>query len=76
MSIARFHKIDGPFVFRSPHPFHHLITLFVDLDEAARRQDRVHGEILVPDVAVGKIGMGELRQISQRYQAPLLDHAA
>jgi hypothetical protein len=58
--VARFHKIDGTFVLGAPQTLHHLAFGFVDLDEAAGRKNRIHGEILVADVAVGKITVGEL----------------
>jgi hypothetical protein len=58
--VARLHKVDGAFVLGPPQTLHHLVFGFVDLDEAARRKNRVHGEILVADVAVGEITVGEL----------------
>jgi hypothetical protein len=59
--IASFHEINGAFVLRSPNPFDHLIFLFVHLNEAARGKNRVHGEILMSNVAVGEIAVRELR---------------
>jgi len=63
MSVAGFHKIDGAFVLRAPRAFHHFISGLIDLDETAGRKNRVHGEILVADVSVSKIAVGELGKI-------------
>src|SRR5580698_2699267 len=49
VSVASFHKIDRAFIFRAPRTLHYLILCFIDLDEAAGRKNRIHGEILVPD---------------------------
>src|ERR1022692_1977087 len=59
--VAGLDKIYRAFILGTPRAFHHFILSFVDLDEAAGRKNRVHREVLVPDVAVGKIAVGELR---------------
>jgi hypothetical protein len=60
VSVAGFHEVDGTFVLRPPRSLHNFVLLFIHLDEASRRKNRIHGEILVADVAIGKIAVGEL----------------
>src|SRR5450755_2417563 len=75
VALAGFYKIDGTLVFRAPGAFHHLILGLVDLYKTARRKNRIHGEILGADIAISEIGVGKLREVGDRNQSPLLDHA-
>src|SRR5665811_782133 len=72
MPLASFYKVDGTFVLRAPRAFHHFMPGFVDLDKAAGRQNRVHGEILGADVTISEFAVGKLRQVGDGDQSPLL----
>jgi hypothetical protein len=58
--IARFDKVNGSLVLGPPQSFHHFILGFIHLNKAARGENRVHREILMPDVAVGKFTVRKL----------------
>src|ERR1035437_8566080 len=68
MAVASFHKIEGTFVFRAPGSFPRLVLRLVDLYETAGRQNRIHGEIVGADIAVGEIAVGKLRQVGDGNQ--------
>src|SRR4029077_7696595 len=74
MSVASFHKINGPLVFGTPRPFQDAIARFIDLNKTSRRQDRVHGEILSANISIREVTVGELGQVRDRNQSPLFDH--
>src|SRR5882762_2734281 len=76
MSVPGFNEIDGTLVFRPPRSFNDLISGFVDLNETSGRQDRVHGKVLVADVAVGEIRDRKLGEVSEGNHSPLFHHAA
>src|ERR1700722_6084775 len=76
VTLAGFHKIDRALIFGTPGTFYHLISGLVDLNKTPRRQDGIHGEILGAHVTVSKIGVGELREVGDGHQSPLLDHPA
>src|SRR5712671_1083487 len=76
MTIPGFHEVDGTLVFRPPRSFYDFIPRFIDLNEAAGRQDRVHGKVLIANVAVGEIGDSELGEIGERDHPPLFDHSS
>src|SRR5258708_39985593 len=75
MSLASLYEIYRTLILATPQSFHHFILALIHLNETARPQNRVHGEILVADISVGEITVSELRQIRQRHHAPLLHHA-
>src|ERR1700758_1629444 len=75
MAVTGFHEVDGPLVFRSPRSFDYTIARFIDLNETCRRQDRIHGEILCSDIAVGEVAIGELLEVGDRNESPFFDHA-
>src|SRR5262252_6382825 len=76
VSVSRFHEVDRPLVFRSPCPFNNTVPSFIHLNEAAWRQNWIHGEIFGANVSVSEIAGGELRQIGDGNESPLLDHAS
>src|SRR5579859_3278205 len=76
VAFARLDKINRTLIFRSPGTLYYLILRLIHLNETARRQDWIHGEILRTHVAVGKGAGGKLREVGKRDQSPLLDHAA
>src|ERR1700686_3411355 len=76
VTLAGFHKIDRALIFGTPGTSYHLISGLVDLNKTPRRQDGIHGEILGAHVTVSKIGVGELREVGDGHQSPLLDHPA
>src|ERR1700720_1806632 len=66
MPVPGFDEIDGTLIFRAPRSFNYLVAGFVDLNEAAGRQDGVHGKVLIANVAVGEISHSKLGKISER----------
>src|SRR5438477_13070767 len=74
VAFTGFYEINGTFILRTPRSLQYFISGFIDLDEAAWGQNRIHGEIVSANVAVGEIGVSKLREISDGHQSPLLDH--
>src|SRR5215471_9819235 len=74
--VPSLYEVDGPLIFRTPCSFDHAIARFIDLNETSRRQDRVHGEILGSNIAVGEVAVGELLEVRDRNESPFFDHAA
>src|SRR5579871_207914 len=76
MSVPRLYEIDRALIFGTPGAFHDAVTRLVDLNETYRRKDRIHREILRAHIPIRIFAGGQLREISERYESPLLYHAA
>ena len=51
-SLAKFNKIQGPFIFIVPAGVSNLLLLWVDQDQASRPEQRFHPAIIQADIAV------------------------
>src|SRR5690349_6304300 len=76
VAITSLYKVDGTFVFRTPHTLSDFVSGFIYLKKSARRQERIHRKVFRADVAVGVVIIREVSQISEGDYSPLLNHAA
>ena len=76
MAISGLDKINRALIFRTPATFRHLALSFINLNETARRQNRIHRQVFTANVTVGVVNLRQSFQIDKRDRSPLFDHAA
>src|ERR1700722_17714281 len=76
IAVPGFDEIKRPLVLRPPPALDYLVPRFIHLNKTTRRQDGIHGEILVTNVAISKVAVGKLGKVSGGDTTPPLHNSS
>jgi hypothetical protein len=71
MAFSCLHKVNRLFVLQPPSACYDFSLRFIQVDEAAGRQDRLHCQILAADISVSRVELGKIFQVNERNRTPL-----